>query len=204
MPCYFILKFYSMPSIGIAWDDTFRSLFLCKNVCIWHSIYNKCLIGDHHLTVPLLYTTGADSVHNYQQILRQLVYFNRKPAYYLNRAFKLSCSELNGRFSSNDYIQTLTVIHPKVEPQKQLPQTSQKPMLHQNDHIVIQNPSVAHAQVNDHKVEFKDARIKSATGFLEGGGLIDASDAFGRTTASKSWLALIANHCRSEGRCLSL
>ncbi|KAF7491891.1 Calsyntenin-1 [Sarcoptes scabiei] len=62
---------------------------------------------------------GADSVHNYNQIMRQLIYFNRKPAYYLNRAFKLTCSELNGRFTSNDYIQTLTVIHPKIEPLEQ-------------------------------------------------------------------------------------
>lgn len=57
---------------------------------------------------------GIDTVHAYEQILREIVYFNRKPAYYLNRAFKLSCSELSGRFLSNDYIQTLTVIHPKV------------------------------------------------------------------------------------------
>lgn len=57
---------------------------------------------------------GIDTVHAYEQILREIIYFNRKPAYYLNRAFKLSCSELNGRFLSNDYIQTLTVIHPKV------------------------------------------------------------------------------------------
>ncbi|XP_053200964.1 calsyntenin-1-like isoform X2 [Panonychus citri] len=59
---------------------------------------------------------GADTVHNYQTILREIVYFNHKPAYYLNRAFKLTCSELNGRFISNDYFQTLTVIHPKVDP----------------------------------------------------------------------------------------
>ena len=57
---------------------------------------------------------GIDTVHAYEQILREIVYFNRKPAYYLNRAFKVSCSELSGRFLSNDYIQTLTVIHPKV------------------------------------------------------------------------------------------
>ncbi|CAG2183104.1 unnamed protein product, partial [Oppiella nova] len=137
---------------------------------------------------------GADSVHNYQQILRQLVYFNRKPAYYLNRAFKLSCSELNGRFSSNDYIQTLTVIHPKVDQQKQQsPPTApqQKSALHPNDHIMIQTAPVAHAQVNEHKVDVKEARIKSASGFLEGGGLIDASDAFGRTTAMNARLSPI-------------
>lgn len=57
--------------------------------------------------------TGADSVKSYQTIIRQIIYFNRKPAYYLNRAFKLSCSELNGRFISNEYVQTLTVVHPK-------------------------------------------------------------------------------------------
>lgn len=60
-----------------------------------------------------LFPLGADSVKSYQSIIRQIIYFNRKPAYYLNRAFKLSCSELNGRFVSNEYIQTLTVIHPK-------------------------------------------------------------------------------------------
>ncbi|XP_022239232.1 calsyntenin-1-like [Limulus polyphemus] len=49
---------------------------------------------------------GADRVHNYELILRQILYFNHKPAYYLNRAFKLVCSELNSRFISNEYMQT--------------------------------------------------------------------------------------------------
>lgn len=51
--------------------------------------------------------TGSDMVYNYQQVLRQIVYTNRKPAYYLNRVFKLTCSELNGRFTSNEYVQTV-------------------------------------------------------------------------------------------------
>ncbi|XP_054164903.1 calsyntenin-1-like isoform X2 [Oppia nitens] len=153
-------------------------------------------LGIHHKeTKDGIVIYGADSVHNYQLILRQLVYFNRKPAYYLNRAFKLTCSELNGRFSSNDYIQTLTVIHPKVDQQKQQPSipsaSQQKTVLHPNDHIMIETQPVAHAQVNDHKVEFKDASIKSANGFLEGGGLIEASDAFGRTTASHAVTIII-------------
>ncbi|XP_022906089.1 calsyntenin-1 [Onthophagus taurus] len=74
--------------------------------------------------------TGSDMFYNYQQVLRQVVYTNHKPAYYLNRVFKLSCSELNGRFTSNEYVQTLTVIHPQPK-----------------------EPIVAHAQVNKHVVE---------------------------------------------------
>lgn len=58
--------------------------------------------------------SGADSVHNYQKVLREIEYSNKKPAYYLNRVFKLTCSELNGRFTSNEYVQTLTVVHPHM------------------------------------------------------------------------------------------
>ncbi|XP_071439640.1 calsyntenin-1 [Hetaerina americana] len=58
--------------------------------------------------------SGADMIYNYEQVLRQIQYTNRKPAYYLNRVFKLTCSELNGRFLSNEYVQTLTVIHPRL------------------------------------------------------------------------------------------
>lgn len=58
--------------------------------------------------------TGSDMILNYEQILREIQYVNQKPAYYLNRVFKLVCSELNGRFVSNEYAQTLTVIHPRL------------------------------------------------------------------------------------------
>lgn len=76
--------------------------------------YMNYLNVNYKQTQDGLIIYGIDTVHAYEQILREIIYFNRKPAYYLNRAFKLSCSELNGRFLSNDYIQTLTVIHPKV------------------------------------------------------------------------------------------
>ena len=50
---------------------------------------------------------GADRLYNYEQVLRQVIYTNQKPAYYLNRQFKLVCSELNERFVSNEYVQTV-------------------------------------------------------------------------------------------------
>lgn len=81
--------------------------------------------------------TGSDMFYNYQQVLRQIVYTNRKPAYYLNRVFKLTCSELNGRFTSNEYVQTLTVIHPTPK-----------------------EPIVAHAQAAPkHNVEMRPASV---------------------------------------------
>merc|ERR1719458_2278338 len=51
-------------------------------------------------------------IYNYERLLRQVTYTNRKPAYYLNRQFAVVCSEMNGRFISNEYIQTITVVHP--------------------------------------------------------------------------------------------
>ncbi|KAF2344622.1 hypothetical protein FHG87_024622 [Trinorchestia longiramus] len=58
--------------------------------------------------------TGPSTVQRYMNVLRQLHYANRKPAYYLNRAFKLTCSQTSGRASSNEYLQTVTVIHPQL------------------------------------------------------------------------------------------
>ncbi len=50
---------------------------------------------------------GADMIYNYERLLRQVTYTNQKPAYYLNRQFRLVCSEMNGRFVSNEYTQTV-------------------------------------------------------------------------------------------------
>lgn len=53
---------------------------------------------------------NADIVFHYQEALRDVHYTNFKPAYYLNRQFKLVCSEMNGRFLSNEYIQTVSCL----------------------------------------------------------------------------------------------
>lgn len=56
---------------------------------------------------------NADIVFHYQEALRDVHYTNFKPAYYLNRQFKLVCSEMSGRFLSNEYIQTVCLIDKK-------------------------------------------------------------------------------------------
>ena len=53
--------------------------------------------------------SGAEMIYNYERLLRQVIYTNGKPAYYLNRQFKIACSELNGRFVSNEYVQTVSL-----------------------------------------------------------------------------------------------
>ena len=47
-------------------------------------------------------------IYNYERLLRQVTYTNRKPAYYLNRQFKIVCSEMNRRFISNEYSQMVS------------------------------------------------------------------------------------------------
>jgi len=84
------------------------------------------LLDDLQLRAKLskdgLVVYGPGHPSNYQEALRYVQYTNRKPAYYLNRAFKLLCSSMSQRFISNEYVQTLTVIHParRTEPPKQL------------------------------------------------------------------------------------
>ena len=53
--------------------------------------------------------SGDNMIYNYQQVLRQVTYTNLKPAYYLNRQFKIVCSQHNMRFTSNEYIQTVNI-----------------------------------------------------------------------------------------------
>ncbi|KOC61054.1 Calsyntenin-1 [Habropoda laboriosa] len=49
--------------------------------------------------------SGADTSYNYQRLIHLIIYTNRKPAYYLDRVFKLTCSELSGRFASNEILE---------------------------------------------------------------------------------------------------
>lgn len=118
--------------------------------------------------------TGADTVHNYQKVLREIEYSNKKPAYYLNRVFKLTCSELNGRFTSNEYVQTLTVVHPHMSAanevaSRELPsgiadkadvaRESVPDRGHAHGHAVAPRVYAAHAQRDAHAADVPAPRL---------------------------------------------
>uniref|UniRef100_A0A672KBS4 Calsyntenin-2 n=1 Tax=Sinocyclocheilus grahami TaxID=75366 RepID=A0A672KBS4_SINGR len=47
--------------------------------------------------------SGVDSMAHYEQAIRQVRYHNWKPGGLSERRFRLSCSELNGRYTSNEF-----------------------------------------------------------------------------------------------------
>uniref|UniRef100_A0A8C2IA44 Calsyntenin-2 n=1 Tax=Cyprinus carpio TaxID=7962 RepID=A0A8C2IA44_CYPCA len=61
----------------------------------------------HHINrVPdtsLSLVSGVDSMAHYEQAIRQVRYRNWKPGGLSERRFRLSCSELNGRYTSNEF-----------------------------------------------------------------------------------------------------
>jgi hypothetical protein len=58
-----------------------------------------------------LIITGIDRLQNYEMVLRQVMYVNREPNTLNSRTFTLTCSELNGRFVSNDFTIRVDVVH---------------------------------------------------------------------------------------------
>lgn len=40
---------------------------------------------------------------NYEQVIRQVRYYNWRPGQLTDRRFRLTCSELNGRYTSNEF-----------------------------------------------------------------------------------------------------
>ncbi|KAK0096763.1 hypothetical protein PV326_004451 [Microctonus aethiopoides] len=101
--------------------------------------------------------SGADTPYNYQQLIRMITYTNHKPAYYLDRVFKLTCSELSGRFASNEYVQTLTVIHPKEKPTITPRPTPEVPPI-----VKMLEPLQGHAQLSRHHADTSDEYATTA------------------------------------------
>ncbi|KFO20279.1 calsyntenin-3 [Fukomys damarensis] len=62
-------------------------------------------------TSAYLTVTGVESITVYEEILRQAHYRLRHGAALYARKFRLSCSEMNGRYSSNEFIVEVNVLH---------------------------------------------------------------------------------------------
>lgn len=61
---------------------------------------------------PLCYVLGVNSMANYEQLLHLIRYKNWHTEALFDRKFKLICSELNGRYVSNDF--KVEVRHPSA------------------------------------------------------------------------------------------
>nr|XP_012328294.1 calsyntenin-3 isoform X2 [Aotus nancymaae] len=62
-------------------------------------------------TSAYLTIAGVESITVYEEILRQARYRLRHGAALYARKFRLSCSEMNGRYSSNEFIVEVNVLH---------------------------------------------------------------------------------------------
>jgi hypothetical protein len=78
-----------------------------------------------------LQISGADTISNYEAVLRQINYVHRHPQDLNERTFTLKCTELNGRFISNELVTKVSVIHVNHEPQI-------VPQAHASNRIVVQ------------------------------------------------------------------
>ncbi|KAI8425518.1 hypothetical protein MSG28_011347 [Choristoneura fumiferana] len=111
--------------------------------------------------LPLRYDIRAAVTRD--GVLREIEYSNKKPAYYLNRVFKLTCSELNGRFTSNEYVQTLTVVHPHMSGEALARELHPSGVADKMDAVARdkQQPRVyaAHAQRDTHTADLPAARL---------------------------------------------
>nr|XP_015216408.1 PREDICTED: calsyntenin-2 [Lepisosteus oculatus] len=54
---------------------------------------------------------GVDSMSNYEQVIRQVRYRNWHTGDLFERKFRLTCSELNGRYTSNEFNLEVNVLH---------------------------------------------------------------------------------------------
>uniref|UniRef100_A0A669CXC6 Calsyntenin-2 n=1 Tax=Oreochromis niloticus TaxID=8128 RepID=A0A669CXC6_ORENI len=77
-------------------------------------IHHSALLGKHldaTNSTSGISIYGVDSMAHYEQALRQVRYRNWRPANLSERRFRLTCSELNGRYTSNEFNLEVSVLH---------------------------------------------------------------------------------------------
>ncbi|XP_037951299.1 calsyntenin-1 isoform X2 [Teleopsis dalmanni] len=112
---------------------------------------------------------GKDTITNYMDVLKALVYSNKKPAYYLNRVFKLTCIQITSEYKSAEYTLTLTVLHPKQSVVKStyspviVDRTLYEPNLIKPNPVTTSSDNIAfaHAMVHTHDVQEPRSKIHS-------------------------------------------
>uniref|UniRef100_A0A3P8VY70 Calsyntenin-2 n=1 Tax=Cynoglossus semilaevis TaxID=244447 RepID=A0A3P8VY70_CYNSE len=77
-------------------------------------IHHNALLGKHldaTNSTSGISIYGVDSMAHYEQALRQVRYRNWRPATLTERRFRLTCSELNGRYTSNEFNLEVSLLH---------------------------------------------------------------------------------------------
>uniref|UniRef100_A0A669BIT3 Calsyntenin-2 n=1 Tax=Oreochromis niloticus TaxID=8128 RepID=A0A669BIT3_ORENI len=77
-------------------------------------IHHSALLGKHldaTNSTSGISIYGVDSMAHYEQALRQVRYRNWRPANLSERRFRLTCSELNGRYTSNEFNLEVSLIY---------------------------------------------------------------------------------------------
>ncbi|TSO57296.1 Calsyntenin-2 [Bagarius yarrelli] len=77
-------------------------------------IHHSALLGKHldaTNSTSGISIYGVDSMANYELAIQQVRYRNWQPASVSERKFMLSCSELNGRYTSNNFNLEIQIVH---------------------------------------------------------------------------------------------
>ncbi|KAF7705853.1 calsyntenin-2 [Silurus meridionalis] len=77
-------------------------------------IHHSSLLGKHldaTNSTSGISIYGVDSMANYELAIQQVRYRNWQPTSLSERRFRLSCSELNGRYTSNNFNLELRIVH---------------------------------------------------------------------------------------------
>ncbi|XP_061774858.1 calsyntenin-2-like [Nerophis ophidion] len=82
---------------------------------------------------------GVDSMSNYEEVIREVHYSNWQPAQLTERRFRLTCSELNGRYTSNEFNLEVSIIHGS-EVGERVSHSAASPQYMQ----LVHNPSMIH------------------------------------------------------------
>ncbi|CAL1579882.1 unnamed protein product [Knipowitschia caucasica] len=82
-------------------------------------IHHSALLGKHldaTNSTSGISIYGVDSMAHYEQALRQIRYKNWRPTSMSERKFRVTCSELNGRYTSNEFNLEMSLLHRSAAP----------------------------------------------------------------------------------------